>query len=147
MRTRFRDVDLSDYKQIFGAQEVNKRMKDKAAHACHALCGPCSRRNATSEGNGQRRASEVRVGCDRCATILCQGRLAQPRAALAWPASGKLIVLKKANGLAWGIQYACGLTQEPRETISLLRDYVTATSHRVEERKGLAICMPSQSFD
>ena len=27
------------YEQIFGAQEVNKRMKDKAAHACHALCG------------------------------------------------------------------------------------------------------------
>jgi len=25
MRTRFRDVDLADYEQIFGAQEVNKR--------------------------------------------------------------------------------------------------------------------------
>ena len=31
-------VALSDYDQIFRAQEVNKRMKDKAAHACHALC-------------------------------------------------------------------------------------------------------------
>ena len=24
--------------EIFKAQEVNRRMKDKAAHACHALC-------------------------------------------------------------------------------------------------------------
>ena len=24
--------------EIFKAQEVNSRMKDKAAHACHALC-------------------------------------------------------------------------------------------------------------
>jgi hypothetical protein len=31
-------VDLTDYEQIFRAQEVNKRMKEKAAHACHALC-------------------------------------------------------------------------------------------------------------
>jgi hypothetical protein len=31
-------VALTDYEQIFRAQEVNKRMKDKAAHACHALC-------------------------------------------------------------------------------------------------------------
>jgi hypothetical protein len=23
---------------VFRAQEVNKRMKEKAAHACHALC-------------------------------------------------------------------------------------------------------------
>jgi hypothetical protein len=29
---------LTDCEQIFRAQEVNKRMKDKAAHACHALC-------------------------------------------------------------------------------------------------------------
>ena len=29
---------LADYEQIFRAQEVNKRMKDKATHACHALC-------------------------------------------------------------------------------------------------------------
>jgi hypothetical protein len=28
---------LVDYEQLFRAQEVNKRMKDKAAHACHAL--------------------------------------------------------------------------------------------------------------
>ena len=32
------DVALIDCEQIFKAQEVNKRMKDKAAHACHALC-------------------------------------------------------------------------------------------------------------
>ena len=31
-------VVLADYEQIFRSQEVNKRMKDKAAHACHALC-------------------------------------------------------------------------------------------------------------
>lgn len=29
---------LADYEQQFRAQEVNKRMKDNAAHACHALC-------------------------------------------------------------------------------------------------------------
>jgi hypothetical protein len=29
---------LADYEQQFRAQERNKRMKDKAAHACHALC-------------------------------------------------------------------------------------------------------------
>jgi hypothetical protein len=28
---------LADYEQLFRAQEVNKRMKHKAAHACHAL--------------------------------------------------------------------------------------------------------------
>src|SRR5271169_1733237 len=40
-RTRIRDgarVALADCEAIFRAQEVNKRMKDKAAHACHALC-------------------------------------------------------------------------------------------------------------
>ena len=31
-------VALSDCEEIFKAQEVNRRMKDKAAHACHALC-------------------------------------------------------------------------------------------------------------
>ena len=29
---------LADYEHLFRAQEVNKRMKEKAAHACHALC-------------------------------------------------------------------------------------------------------------
>jgi hypothetical protein len=29
---------LADYEQLFRAQEVNKRMKEKAVHACHALC-------------------------------------------------------------------------------------------------------------
>jgi hypothetical protein len=29
---------LADCEQIFRAQEVNKRMREKAAHACHALC-------------------------------------------------------------------------------------------------------------
>jgi hypothetical protein len=31
-------VALADCEQIFKAQEVNRRMKDKAAHSCHALC-------------------------------------------------------------------------------------------------------------
>jgi hypothetical protein len=29
---------LVDYEHLFRAQEVNKRMKEKAAHACHTLC-------------------------------------------------------------------------------------------------------------
>jgi hypothetical protein len=29
---------LADYEQLFRAQEVNRRMKEKAAQACHALC-------------------------------------------------------------------------------------------------------------
>ena len=29
---------LTDCEQLFRLQETNKRMKDKAAHACHALC-------------------------------------------------------------------------------------------------------------
>ena len=32
------NVALVDCEQIFKAQEVNKRMKDKAAHACHVQC-------------------------------------------------------------------------------------------------------------
>ena len=31
-------VALADCEAIFRAQETNKRMKDKAAHACRALC-------------------------------------------------------------------------------------------------------------
>ena len=31
-------VALADCADIFKAQEVNRRMKDKAAHACHVLC-------------------------------------------------------------------------------------------------------------
>jgi hypothetical protein len=31
-------VALADCEQIFRAQEANKRMREKAAHACHALC-------------------------------------------------------------------------------------------------------------
>ena len=31
-------IALADCEQIFRAQELNRRMKDKAAHACHALC-------------------------------------------------------------------------------------------------------------
>jgi ethanolamine utilization microcompartment shell protein EutL len=31
-------VALADCEEVFRAQETNKRMKDKAAHACQALC-------------------------------------------------------------------------------------------------------------
>ena len=31
-------VAIANREQIFKAQEVNRRMKDKAAHACRALC-------------------------------------------------------------------------------------------------------------
>jgi hypothetical protein len=31
-------VALADYAQQFRAQEVNTRMREKAAHACQALC-------------------------------------------------------------------------------------------------------------
>jgi hypothetical protein len=31
-------VALADCEEIFRAQETHKRMKDKAAHACRALC-------------------------------------------------------------------------------------------------------------
>ncbi len=31
-------VALADCEAIFRAQEVNKRMRDKAGHACRALC-------------------------------------------------------------------------------------------------------------
>ena len=31
-------IALADCEQIFKAQEINRRMKDKAAHACHILC-------------------------------------------------------------------------------------------------------------
>ena len=31
-------IALTDCGEIYRAQEVNRRMKDKAVHACHALC-------------------------------------------------------------------------------------------------------------
>jgi hypothetical protein len=31
-------IALADCEQIFKAQEINRRMKDKAPHACHILC-------------------------------------------------------------------------------------------------------------
>jgi hypothetical protein len=49
-------VAVVDCEQIFKAQEVNRRMKDKAAHACHALC----RARIVEEinaGKGQRQQS------------------------------------------------------------------------------------------
>ena len=37
IREAVRDA-LADSEAIFRVQEANRRMKDKAAHACHALC-------------------------------------------------------------------------------------------------------------
>lgn len=31
-------IALAKWEKIFRADEVNKRMKDQAAHACHTLC-------------------------------------------------------------------------------------------------------------
>src|SRR5262249_1327056 len=48
---------LADYEQLFRAQEVNKRMKDKAAHACQcAVPRSPGRRDAIAQGNVDRRA-------------------------------------------------------------------------------------------
>ena len=48
---------LADYEQLFRAQEVNKRMKDKAAHACHALFrARLVEEDPIAQGNVDRRA-------------------------------------------------------------------------------------------
>jgi hypothetical protein len=55
---------LADYEQLFRAQEVNKRMKEKAAHACHALC----RARVVEEirlRKGTRTATRARVDSQR----------------------------------------------------------------------------------
>ena len=73
-------VALADCADIFKAQEVNRRMKDKAAHACHVLCRARVVEEAQRrKGTATRRVSEACVGCYRWATIPCQGRLAQLR--------------------------------------------------------------------
>jgi hypothetical protein len=56
-------------------------------------------------------------------------------------------MLKEADGLARRVQDSRGLAQEPRETVSRLRYYMTAAGHGIEATKGLAICVPGQSFD
>jgi len=54
-------VAIADCEQIFRAQEVNRRMKDKAAHACHTpLPRADRRRNKASERNGDLRTFEGR---------------------------------------------------------------------------------------
>ena len=53
-------VALADCEQIFKAQEVNRRMKDKAAQACHALCrARVLEEIPATEGNAERRSFEV----------------------------------------------------------------------------------------
>ena len=47
-------IALADYQQIFRAQELNRRMKDKAAHACHATryaAPACSRKYGDVKGH------------------------------------------------------------------------------------------------
>jgi hypothetical protein len=52
-------VALADCEVIFRAQEANKRMSDKAAQACRALCPRASPRNYSDGGNADRRALET----------------------------------------------------------------------------------------
>jgi hypothetical protein len=47
-------VALADCEAIFRAQEANKRMKDKAAHACRALC-----RARVAEESQRRRGTRI----------------------------------------------------------------------------------------
>jgi hypothetical protein len=54
-------VALADCADIFKAQEVNRRMKDKAVHACHVLCRARVVEEIQRQGNGDRRALEVRL--------------------------------------------------------------------------------------
>jgi hypothetical protein len=63
-------VALSHCEEIFKAQEVNRRMKDKAAHACHALCrSRIVEDMRRRKGNGHRSALEVRSERYRWATL------------------------------------------------------------------------------
>jgi hypothetical protein len=58
----------------------------------------------------------------------------------------KAIVLKKTDGLAWGIERACGSAQEPREAISPLRNYVATASYGAKKASWLTACQPTQTF-
>jgi len=49
-------VALADYERVFRAQEVNKRMKERAAHACRALCRARVAEEMVAQGNDDRRA-------------------------------------------------------------------------------------------
>ena len=55
-------VALADCEAIFRAQETHKSMKDKAAHACHALCrARLVEEIQRREGNATRRSLEARA--------------------------------------------------------------------------------------
>jgi hypothetical protein len=62
-------VALADCEEVLRAQETNKRMKDKAAHACHALCrarvadATCGRRACGKRTRG--RARLIDMNCRR----------------------------------------------------------------------------------
>ena len=52
-------IAVADCGEIYRAQEANRRMKDKAAHACHALCrARIVEEMQRRKGNGDRRALE-----------------------------------------------------------------------------------------
>ena len=51
-------------------------------------------------------------------------------------------MLKKTDGLAWGIERACGSAQEPREAISPLRNYVSTASYGAKGASWLTACQP-----
>ena len=63
-------IALADCGEIYRAQETNRRMKDKAAHAFQRpLPRSDPRGNATAKGNGDRRTLEVRSERYRWATL------------------------------------------------------------------------------
>lgn len=52
---------LADCEQIFRAQEVNNRMREKAAHACQTLCrARVAEEDAIAQGNADCRALKAR---------------------------------------------------------------------------------------
>jgi hypothetical protein len=72
-------VALADCADILKAQEVNRRMKDKAVHACHVLCrARVLEEIRLRKGTGNRRAFEVRLECYRWATFPGQRHIARP---------------------------------------------------------------------
>jgi hypothetical protein len=57
-------ITLTDYEQVFRAQEVNKRMKERAAHACRALCrARVVEEMPVAQGNDDRRT--LKAGAQR----------------------------------------------------------------------------------
>ena len=53
-------IALTDCGEIYRAQEVNRRMKDKAVHACHALCRARILEEMQRIGRGRRPAEHLK---------------------------------------------------------------------------------------